>query len=165
MDDSNLDKKRSCRACPKVFQIKRINQFYCSAKCRHREKERRKEERRRTVAKAASGIDLHRLIVEMQTERDKSYIPRLQREPYLMARAAVIEAEAQLNWWQKQLKQRQEALSKMSDPRLVRQFDLITENKPIQVPKNASWYGACSTDGHLGVIVFGSMVEERIKGS
>src|SRR5262245_39659726 len=116
MDGADLDNKRACRACPKVFQIQRINQFYCSAKCRHREKERRKEERRRTVAKPASGIDLHRLIVEMQTERDKNYIPRLHRDPYMMARAEVIEAQEQLRLWQQHLTQRQEALRKLHEP-------------------------------------------------
>lgn len=163
MDATDLDNKRACRACPKVFQIKRINQFYCSAKCRHREKERRKVERRRTIAKSAVGIDLHRRIVEMQTERDKNYIPRLHRDPYLIARAEVIEAERQLILWQERLTQRTEALRKMYEPPLHRAIELITEDKPLQVPSNAIKYGACSTDGLFGVVVYGSIREEKIK--
>ena len=159
MDAADLDKKRTCRACPKIFQIKRINQFYCSAKCRHREKERRKVERRRMIATPPSGIDLHRRILELQTQRDKNYIPRLRRDPYLTARAEVVEAEQQLKRWHERLKQRTEALRQMYEPFLNRVVEVVTENKPLRAPSNASSYGACSTDGLLGVVVYGSIFE------
>ena len=146
-------------------KYQRMDQFYCSVPCRHKAKDRRKRERQRAVAIPAAGIELNNQILKMQTERDKRALARLFIHPYLNARAEVLEAEQQLKAWTERLHHRRATLSRLFAPEMSRHVVVVSEKVPLPAsPDGAIAYGASSTDGLLGVVVFGAMPETRVQG-
>ncbi len=148
--------ERRCKKCGDPVTVKRPNQQYCSGRCRRAALMRRK--RAREVVQLPAQInpmDAGRLLQEAQEEREEAGKERLQSDPYLEARAALIEAEWQVRDWAARLKTRREHLEKLKEPPVDRKVQRLNRTEVLTVPDNALSVGIVTTDGCLGVAVYG----------
>jgi predicted nucleic acid-binding Zn ribbon protein len=145
---------KSCFSCGREFASTWSFQFYCSESCRQRLKRKRRSERTQKAHAKAATFTAQHLLEQANTQRDKAEQPRLKPNLWLSCRAAVLEAEAQLQVWSARLQARKEKLSALEQPRLAREVHMMYEPEPLRVPEQAAEIGI-SASGSVAVVIYG----------
>jgi hypothetical protein len=145
---------RSCHSCGREFTSTWSFQFYCSESCRQRLKRKRRSERTQKAHAKAATFTAQHLLEKANAQRDKAERPRLKPNLWLTCRAAVLEAEAQLQVWSARLQTRNERLSALEPPRLDREVHTMYEPEPLKIPEQAAEIGI-SASGSVAVIIYG----------
>jgi len=145
---------RSCLSCGREFTSTWGFQYYCSESCRQRLKRKRRSERTQKAHAKAATFTAQHLLEQANAQRDKAGRPRLKPNHWLTCRAAVLEAETQLQVWSARLQTRNERLSALEQPRLDREVYTLYEPEPLQIPEQAAEIGI-SASGSVAVIIYG----------
>ena len=157
MTQPNQRAPRICRCCNAPFQPSYPHHYYCTEKCRLKNKWKRASERNKAKDLNIERVPLAKLIASLQMTREAEGFPRLEHNRYLEARAEVLEAEEQVRGWNIILQQRRANLSKFVEPRMERKISIVRGKERLAVPAHSVAYGAASTDGILAVVVFGCL--------
>jgi hypothetical protein len=146
---------RKCPWCREAFTPAKKWQIYCKKKCANRAQKARKRDLQAIPDTPPERCDPSRLLFELQLERDRIRVARLEVDAYLEVRAGVLEAEEQLRQWTQRLMDRRARLTGLTEPPLSRRVQLLRGDERLVVPGGTTAVGIVSTDGLVGVAIFG----------
>lgn len=149
-------KVRKCLWCRKMFEAAKPKQNYCCAKCRGLAWKARKRESEGIQGNQGGQLKPEAMLQELQQQRDRLNMPRLEVLEYLEVRAGILEAEEQLRQWHKRLQDRRTRLLGLQEPPLSRHVELLVTDGPLHMPHRAMAIGIVSTDGLIGVAIYGT---------
>lgn len=93
----------ACRLCHRQFKPRKPNQAYCGALCRRKSLRLRQRADELAEHHGGSRVSASRLWHSHQAQRLRQGLPTLRRHEQATAYAAVLEAQAQLEYWGQQL--------------------------------------------------------------
>jgi len=147
---------RKCLWCRRAFEAKQPKQTFHNRKCAQRAWKAKKKDREAIQEDRTARVSPEQLLYQVQRDRDRISVPRLEVVDYLEARAGVLEAEEQLRQWHKRLMDRRARLLKLEEPPLSRHVQLLLGVQALIVPARTTAIGLVSTDGLIGVAIYGT---------
>ena len=147
---------RKCLWCRDAFTPTHPRQMYCKRKCTNRAHKARRRDAQSIPDTPVKRCDPARLLYEMQRERDRVGVARVVVDDYLECRAGVLEAEEQMRQWSKRLIDRRARLATLAEPPLSRAVQILLGDEPLVIPGRTAAVGIVSTDGLIGVAIFGT---------
>lgn len=162
---AQISTRRSCLFCTRQFLPRRANQEYCSP--RHRRRALQARQRLDLLFDRAEGT--HRLsapviLRKVQIDRARRAAAPARPEPYLLARAQVLEAELQLKRWSELLRQRKAELEQLPRPSVQVVFAELRPGQRITADPRATYCTVACTDGSLAILALG-FVQRTEKGT
>lgn len=149
--------RRRCLECGRSFRPARVTQVYCSERHRRTALMRRKRARESLQQPdRPAPIQCADLLEAAQSERARMGRPPLVVDGFLEARALVLEAEMQVKAWAERLRARRLAAEQLADPGGERAIKRLAPGEALLVPDWARSLAIVSTDGHLGLVVYGT---------
>lgn len=157
----------ACLWCHRRYRPKKSNQEYCRPSCRQKSHRYRKKFDAKQVQAPGPRLAPRKLMQAQQVGRLNAGVPVLRVDDYLSARALLIEADQQLVRWAAERKAREQALRALAPPPVrAEAFPLRAGDDPA-VNLEATHGAIVSTDGEIGVMLFGyahDSAAEKVQG-
>lgn len=147
---------RACTLCGRSFRPEKVNQTYCTRRCRRRSLAvRTKAAKLAAVVTLQPPLSIAVTVRQINRARKAAGQRPAERCSYLQAHAELVEAREQLQRWQKLCAERAAKLQSLPQPSLRAQLVVIRPGDKFVADPKASRYGVAATDSGLGVLALG----------
>lgn len=147
---------RTCTLCGRSYEPLKKNQAYCTPKCRRRSLTvRTKAAKLAQIVTLQPPLALSVAVRQLNRSRRASSLLPAQRDAYLQAHAELVEAQQQLQRWQRLAVERGERLTQLQQPTIRAQLLIVRPGDTVQLDPRATHYAAAATDSGLGVLALG----------